>query len=110
MKNRKKHNFKMEPENESHALTKRALVVQIAKDLELPQQLVYDVVQMTLDGITDALVDGKHVEFRDFGVFEITTRKARIGRNPKKPQDVFTIPERQVVKFKPGRRMKQITL
>ena len=109
MKNRKKHNFKMEPENKSHALTKRALVVQIAKDLELPQQLVYDVVQMTLDGITDALVDGKHVEFRDFGVFEITTRKARIGRNPKKPQDVFTIPERQVVKFKPGRRMKQIT-
>jgi nucleoid DNA-binding protein len=109
MKNRKKHNFKMEPEKESHALTKRALVVQIAKDLELPQQLVYDVVQMTLDGITDALVDGKHVEFRDFGVFEITTRKARIGRNPKKPQDVFTIPERQVVKFKPGRRMKQFT-
>jgi nucleoid DNA-binding protein len=109
MKNRKKHNFKMEPENESSALTKRALVVQIAKDLELPQQLVYDVVQMTLDGITDALVDGKHVEFRDFGVFEITTRKARIGRNPKKPQDVFTIPERQIVKFKPGRRMKQIT-
>jgi nucleoid DNA-binding protein len=110
MKNRKKHNFKMEPENESRALTKRALVVQIAKDLDLPQQLVYDVVQMTLDGISDALVDGKHVEFRDFGVFEITTRKARIGRNPKKPEDVFTIPERQVVKFKPGRRMKQITL
>jgi len=109
MNNQKKPGLKMEPEIDSNALTKRALVVQIAKDLDLPQQLVYDVVQMTLDGITDALLDGKHVEFRDFGVFEVTTRKARIGRNPRKPKDVFSIPERQVVKFKPGRRMKQIT-
>jgi nucleoid DNA-binding protein len=99
---------KMDSEADNDSLTKRALVVQIAKDLDLPQQVVYDVVQMTLDGITDALLDGKHVEFRDFGVFEITTRKSRIGRNPRKPQDVFTIPQRQVVKFKPGRRMKQI--
>jgi nucleoid DNA-binding protein len=109
MKKQKKPSLEREPETDSNSLTKRALVVQIAKDLDLPQQLVYDVVQMTLDGIIDALLDGKHVEFRDFGVFEIATRKARIGRNPKKPQDVFTIPERQVVKFKPGRRMKQIS-
>jgi nucleoid DNA-binding protein len=40
-------------------------------------------------------------------VFEINVRKSRIGRNPNKPQDVVTIPERKVVKFKPGKIMKQ---
>jgi len=49
------------------------------------------------------------VEFRDFGVFEIATRRARIGRNPNKPTQIVQIPERKVVKFKPGRRMRLIT-
>jgi nucleoid DNA-binding protein len=34
-------------------------------------------------------------------------RKSRIGRNPKKPENVVTIPERKVVKFKPGKVMKK---
>ncbi len=110
MTKKRKRFIDTEAEINSESLTKRELMVQIAKDLDLPQQLVYDVVQLALDGIVDALLDGKHVEFRDFGVFEIITRKARIGRNPKKPEDVVTIPKRQVVKFKPGRLMKQISM
>jgi len=93
----------------SQTLTKRALVVSIASETDLPQLLVFDVVQRALDGITDALLAGKHVEFRDFGVFEIATRRARIGRNPNKPTQIVQIPERKVVKFKPGRRMRLIT-
>ncbi|HQA39593.1 MAG TPA: HU family DNA-binding protein, partial [Kiritimatiellia bacterium] len=69
---------------------------------------VFDVVQKTLDGIVDALGAGKHVEFREFGVFEVTTRKARIGRNPNRPEDVVMIPVRRVVKFKPGKRMRDM--
>ena len=42
------------------------------------------------------------------GVFEVTQRKARIGRNPNKPEDVVHIPGRKVVKFKPGKRMRQM--
>ena len=48
------------------------------------------------------------MEFRDFGVFEIVTRKSRIGRNPNKPEDVVVIPARKVVKFKPGKRLRKI--
>ncbi|HHU14004.1 MAG TPA: integration host factor subunit beta, partial [Lentisphaerae bacterium] len=44
----------------------------------------------------------------EFGVFEVTTRKARIGRNPNKPEDVVVIPVRRVVKFKPGKRMRDM--
>ncbi|MBP7637846.1 MAG: integration host factor subunit beta [Kiritimatiellae bacterium] len=90
------------------ALTKRELVAQIASETGLTQLDVFDVVQKALDGIIDALGAGKHVEFREFGVFEVATRKARIGRNPNKPEDVVMIPVRRVVKFKPGKRMRDM--
>ncbi len=92
------------------SLTKRDLVIRIAGELGLNQQEVHAVVQMTLDYVTEALRAGKHVEFREFGVFEVITRKSRIGRNPNKPADVVLIPPRKVVKFKPGRLMKQAVL
>ena len=91
-------------------MTKRDLVVRIAKETELAQEDVYTVIQKTLDYITDGLVAGEHIEFRDFGVFEVCKRKARIGRNPNKPETVVQIPERRVVKFKPGKIMKKRVL
>ena len=106
-------------------MTKRELVVRIAEDSKkeaeqaaaateatsriseaLTQQEVFFVVQKTLDYITESLARGETIEFRDFGVFEIKTRKPRIGRNPNKPENTVTIPERRVVKFKPGKEMK----
>lgn len=109
MSNPRKKTAQREPTDTGTALTKRALVVQIAKEVALTQQQVHEVVQLTLDGITDALLAGQHVEFRDFGVFEITTRRARIGRNPNKPENVVRIPERNIVKFKPGKRMRLVS-
>ena len=97
-------------EKNSKALTKRNLVVRIADETGLHQQDVFTVLQRSLDYITEALQAGKHVEFRDFGVFHVTLRKSRIGRNPNKPADVVRIPPRKVVKFKPGRKMKLIML
>jgi nucleoid DNA-binding protein len=87
-------------------MTKRDLVVRISRETGLGQGDVFTVLQKTLDYITEALAKGDHVEFRDFGVFEVCTRKARIGRNPNKPDNTVQIPERRVVKFKPGKVMK----
>lgn len=87
-------------------MTKRDLVVRISKEAGLVQEDVYVIIQKTLDYITESLVRGENVEFRDFGVFEVATRKPRIGRNPKKPDHVVRIPERKVVKFKAGKEMK----
>ena len=91
-------------------MTKRELVVRISKETGVIQEDVYSIIQKTLDYITDALVKGRHVEFRDFGVFEVIERKARIGRNPNSPQDVVQIPARKVVRFKPGKKMKEMVL
>ena len=87
-------------------MTKRELVVRIAEETNLSQLEVFSVVQKTLDYITESLEKGENIEFRDFGVFEIKIRKPRIGRNPNKPENTVIIPERRVVKFKPGKEMK----
>lgn len=88
-------------------MTKRDLVVRISKETGIIQQDVHAIIQKTLDYVTEALAKGEHVEFRDFGVFEICVRKSRIGRNPNKPEHVVRIPERKVVKFKSGKKMKE---
>ena len=87
-------------------MTKRELVVRIAAETGLSQQQVMAIIQKTLDYITESLVGGEDIEFRDFGVFEVITRKSRIGRNPHKPEDTVIIPARRVVKLKPGKEMK----
>ncbi len=87
-------------------LTKRDLVIRISDETGLIQQQVLDVVQKTLDYIAEALSKGDKVELRNFGVFEVKTRKARIGRNPNAPETDVPIPTRSVVKFKPGKEMK----
>jgi len=88
-------------------MTKRDLVMRIASETGIIQQDVYAVIQKTLDYIVEALDEGETVEFRNFGVFEVRERKQRIGRNPNKPEDVVTIPARKVVKFKPGKVMRE---
>jgi nucleoid DNA-binding protein len=88
-------------------MTKRDLVMRIADETGLIQQDVYAVIQKSLDYIVESLDNGETVEFRNFGVFEVRERKQRIGRNPNKPENVVTIPARKVVKFKPGKIMRE---
>ena len=91
-------------------MTKRDLVMRIAKETGLIQQDVFAVLQKTLDYIVESLAKGESVEFRNFGVFEVRIRKSRVGRNPNKPTNVVTIPARKVVKFKMGRIMKALVM
>jgi nucleoid DNA-binding protein len=88
-------------------LTKRELVVTIANETGLVQHQVFDVVQRTLDHITDALARGDTVELRNFGILEVRLTKPRVGRNPNQPGSSFVIPARATVKFKAGKIMRQ---
>jgi nucleoid DNA-binding protein len=88
-------------------MTKRDLVIRISEETGIVQQDVLKVVQRTLDHISDAVAAGKTVELRNFGVFEVKVRRARIGRNPNRPETDVPIPQRAVVKFKPGKEMRE---
>ena len=87
-------------------LTKRDLVVRISNETNLVQQDVLKVIQLTLDHVKESLLKGNAVQLRNFGVFEMKIRKARVGRNPNKPETDVPIPARAVVKFKAGKEMK----
>ncbi len=91
-------------------MTKRDLVVRISNETGLVQQQVLDIVQKTLNYIGEAVAQGRKVELRNFGVFEVKIRKARVGRNPNQPGTDVPIPQRAVVKFKPGKEMREAVL
>ena len=86
-------------------LTKRDLVMRISEETGLNQAQVFEVVQKTLNQITESLAKGDKVELRNFGVFDVKIRKARVGRNPQKPETDVPIPARSMVKFKAGKEM-----
>ena len=88
-------------------LTKRDIVVSISNQTGMVQHQVFDVVQKTLDKITDSLANNIPVELRNFGVFLPRLTRPRIGRNPNQPGSSFVIPPRATVKFKAGKIMRQ---
>ena len=88
-------------------MTKRDLVVKIAREINLNQSEVAETVQKTLDYIAEELIAGRTIELRNFGVFEIKVRKSRKGRNPIQPENEVTSPERAVVKFRAGKDLKE---
>jgi len=87
-------------------LTKNDIVRTLAEKNEEEIAQTRRIVQGTLDMIIEALLKGDKVELRNFGVFEVIDRKGRVARNPRSRQEVF-IPERKVVKFKPGKVMEE---
>ena len=88
-----------------HTVTKKELVDRIAEQTRSKRVVVKQIVQNFLDEIIDELGRGNRLEFRDFGVYEVKERAARIAQNPKTLQRVH-VPPKRTVKFKAGRMMK----
>lgn len=88
------------------SMTKRELVMQIAERLGFAQNEVAEVVQATLDAIVESLAEGRRLEIRNFGVFEVRTRDSRKGRNPRTGEEV-PIAQKRVATFKPGKALKE---
>lgn len=87
-------------------VTKKDLVDRIAEKTGHKRVVVKKLVQIFLDEIIRELGNGNRLEFRDFGVFEIRARAARVAQNPKTMEKVY-VPCKRTVKFKVGRLMKQ---
>lgn len=89
-------------------ITKKKLIQVISQERGVHPNDVRNVIQSFLDKMTDSLVSGDRLEFRDFGVFEIVERKQKIGRNPKNAGVPIIIPPRRAVKFTPGKKMRKL--
>ncbi|HSM52094.1 MAG TPA: HU family DNA-binding protein [Thermoanaerobaculia bacterium] len=64
-------------------------------------------VDSIMEAMKEALVQGRRIELRGFGVFQVRDRKKGVGRNPKTGIEVAITPGR-TVRFKPGKDLKNI--
>jgi DNA-binding protein HU-beta/integration host factor subunit beta len=86
-------------------VTKKDIVRTIAEQIDLPQLRTKDLVQRTFDALIEALVKEGRIELRNFGVFEIKRREARMARNPRTGEKV-PVQAKNVLTFKPGKEME----
>ncbi|MCO5171935.1 MAG: integration host factor subunit beta [Planctomycetes bacterium] len=87
-------------------MTKREIVKSIAERTALTQSQASDVVQLLLEAIVETVVEERRVELRNFGVFELKSRRPRKARNPR-TGEVLIVPERLAVVFRPGRAFEE---
>ena len=69
------------------------------------QRDVERIVNTIFEEITDALANGDRVELRGFGAFSVTTRDARVGRNPRTGEAV-SVDKKKVPFFKTGKLLR----
>jgi integration host factor subunit beta len=86
-------------------VTKKDIVRTIAEQIDLPQLRTKELVQRTFDALIEALVREGRIELRNFGVFQIKKREARMARNPRTGERV-PVRAKSVVTFKPGKEME----
>ncbi len=90
----------------NNTVTKKEIIELISGRTGIRKTDVKRVIQEFLDEIINEMSQGKRLEFREFGVFEVRRRAARIGQNPRTLQPV-PVPAKNIARFKAGRRMRE---
>lgn len=88
-------------------MNKTELVAAVATKAELSKKDADAAVKAVIDAVTEALKDGEKVALVGFGTFEVKTRAARTGKNPR-TGEVINIPEAKVPSFKAGSALKDV--
>ena len=87
-------------------MNKTELIKAIATKAELTNKQAATALDATISTITDTLKAGENVQILGFGTFEVKTRPARIGHNPRTGETI-QIAESKVPAFKPGKALKE---
>lgn len=86
-------------------MTKADLVAQIAAKVSITKAAAERTLNATLMCIEEVLAKEGKLTLTGFGTYSIEARKARKGRNPR-TGEMITIPASKVVKFRPGKVLK----
>jgi DNA-binding protein HU-beta len=87
-------------------VNKQELIAEVAAKSNLTKKDAESAVNNVIGSIEAALVKGDRVQLIGFGTFETRVRKARKGRNPRKPDEVMDIPASTAPVFKAGKALK----
>lgn len=86
-------------------MNKNELVATVAERAGLTRRESERAVSALVDVIQEALARGERVSLVGFGTFEVRTRGARVGRNPRTRQAI-TIPPTRVPAFRAGKTLR----
>ena len=88
-------------------MTKLELVEVVSSKAEITKAEAHKVVDAVLCGIEEGLAADGKVVLPGFGSFEVRTRTARVGRNPRTGEQL-KIEASRTPAFKPGKGMKDL--
>ncbi|MBP9144282.1 MAG: integration host factor subunit beta [Thermoanaerobaculia bacterium] len=88
-------------------MIKADIVMKVSDVSNVPRMKAVQAVDTIIDAMKEALCDGRRIELRGFGVFQVRDRKKGVGRNPKTGVEVAITPGR-TVRFKPGKDLKNL--
>ena len=87
-------------------MNKADLVASVAEKTGLTKKDAELAVNAFVASVEEALVGGDKVQLIGFGTFETRQRKARQGRNPRKPGEMIAIAASTAPVFKAGKALK----
>ncbi|MCP4146505.1 MAG: HU family DNA-binding protein [bacterium] len=89
-------------------MNKNELAAQMVNESSITKNDALNVIDAFVDVVSDELKDdtGK-LALVGFGTFKTITKKQKKGRNPRTGADII-IPKKRVVKFVPGKKLKEL--
>jgi len=86
-------------------MNKADIIQTISKEVGITNKEANAAIDTFIDAVKKALKKGDHVSLVGFGSWEVKKRAKRKGVNPQTGAAI-TIPARKVVKFNPGKDLK----
>jgi integration host factor subunit alpha len=86
-------------------LTRSDLAEAVYREVGLSRNESAELVESILAHLSAALVEGETVKISSFGTFNVRSKAARVGRNPKTGEEV-PIEPRRVLVFRPSHILK----
>ncbi|ABC22468.1 integration host factor subunit alpha [Rhodospirillum rubrum] len=86
-------------------ITRAQLSEAVYQEVGLSRNESADLLEMVLNEMSEALVEGDTVKISSFGSFSVREKGERVGRNPKTGEEVPILPRRVLV-FRPSQLLK----
>ena len=87
-------------------MNKAELTEEVSGKTGLTKKVTQNVIDTVIEAIGDTLSRGEKVTLVGFGTFQVASRKARRGVNPRTRESI-NIPAKKVSKFVPGKILKE---
>lgn len=88
-------------------MNKKELIDAVAKDCGCKKSEAKAMAESLINNIVKSLKKKERVVIVGFGVFDVKHRKARVARNPQKPDQTVQVPARDVPVFRAGKNLKE---